>query len=450
MKLQPALTDDERFPLLKNRKLLHDLRQDALAPRFNFASGDRLDAASLEKVRDYAANLENARFWQENSTPPWLEQYYQWCRSHVPFFREWPEDFSQAPTMRRSQIAAEQWKLVANDCNLEDLLVYSTSGTTGIPMQVLFDPVSQASWIPQLESILREDAVLLDKGASTVAICLVCCQNETLTYASLSTYLDGAGILKINLNEKDWNDSDDRIRYLEKYNPQIITGDPFTFSYLARLGPDIKPRAMVSSAMALQEGLRQKLQQQFGCPVYDIYSLTECRMISVSREFGIHRLIRPELYVEIMRPENDEPLPAGEVGEIVISGGTNPFLPLIRYRTGDFAALRFAPKGPELVDFSGRAPTIFADDRGNFVNNVDIARAMCQFSLAGYRLKQRKDRQIEFIGWGADEEQLKVREMLAEMFGESLVDSVVINKPDLNEGKKVVFESEIEQKDMQL
>ncbi len=449
MKLQPALTDDERFPLLSNRKLLGDLRQDAFAPRFNFASGDRLDAARLEKVRSYAANLKVAGFWQENSLPDWIETYYQWCRHHVPFFREWPVDFLKAPTMRRSQIAAEQWKLVANDCDLEDLLVYSTSGTTGTPMQVLFDPVSQASWIPQLESILAEDNICIDRGESAVAICLVCCQSETLTYASLSTYLDGAGVLKINLNEKDWNEPEHRVRYLEKYNPQIITGDPFTFSYLSQLNPAIKPRAMVSSAMTLGEGLRRQLQQQFACPVYDIYSLTECRMISVSRKPGIHRLIRPELYVEIMHPEKDELQSAGEIGEIVISGGTNPFLPLIRYRTGDFAALRYGKGNPELVNFSGRSPVLFVDGHGNFVNNIDIARAMCRFALAGYQLHQKKNRQIEFVGWGINVESAEVRSVLNEIFACSLVNSVVIQNPDLNENKKIAFSSELEQKDLQ-
>ena len=36
-----------------------------------------------------------------------------------------------------------------------------------------------------------------------------------------------------------------------------------------------------------------------------------------------------------------EPVPAGERGEITLTGGFNFCLPLLRYRTGDFASLDF-------------------------------------------------------------------------------------------------------------
>jgi len=37
--------------------------------------------------------------------------------------------------------------------------------------------------------------------------------------------------------------------------------------------------------------------------------------------------------------DSGAPLPSGEFGEIAVTGGRNPYLPLLRYRTGDFAAL---------------------------------------------------------------------------------------------------------------
>ncbi|MFZ5951671.1 MAG: AMP-binding protein [Candidatus Rifleibacteriota bacterium] len=444
---KPALTDDERFPLLNERRLLNELRQDSHAPKFNFASGDRLDKEALQRVKKYARQIKKGKFWQPGSFPADLPAFYRWCREKVPAYRNYPEDFTCSPTMRREAIAARPWLFVADDSRLEDLLVYSTSGTTGSPMPVLFDPGSQACWIPQLESILDQDGIKLEGGPERVSICLVCLQKETLTYASLSTYLNGAGVLKINLNLSDWSSPGDPVAYLEKYDPEIITGDPFTLMALIRMAPDIRPKAMVSSAMVLQQGLRKKLEKHFKCPIYDIYSLTECRMIAVSRKPGVHRLIRPELFVEIMDPDRDVVLPDGEVGEIVVTGGSNPFLPFVRYRTGDFARIHYGRGFVELHDLQGRAPCILVDDTGRFVNNVDVSRELCRFMLAGYSLHQKADRSVIFCGWGENVEKNEIKKTLQAIFGEKIKLRVSIKTEILNAAKKVQFSSDIEKAD---
>lgn len=446
MKLRPALNDEERFPLLRERKLLEQLRQDDAAPLFNFASGDRIDAERLRRIEQYVQMLDKKEFWRSGSFPAWLPSFLERGRLQVPAFRSYPAEFNDCPTTRRHELAAAPWNYVSAAADLDELLVYSTSGTTGTPMQVLFDPVSQAVWLAQLESILRADGIRLEGGPERVSICLVCFQQETLTYASLSTWLRGAGILKINLQANEWRRQEDRQKYLEKFNPEVLTGDPFTFQALSELAPQIKPKAMISSAMALQQGLRQTLQEQFGCPVYDLFSLTECRMIACSSLPGRHQLVRPDLYVEILHPDRDEPLPVGERGEIVVSGGINPFLPLLRYRTGDFAAMEFGENGCiNLVDLCGRGPVAFKGHDGAFINNVDLARALSRFSLAGYRLHQAADNNIAFTGWGEADCRNEIVAVLARIFGADYVGRVEIKTTDLNENAKVCFSSDVAQ-----
>ncbi|MBU1108759.1 MAG: AMP-binding protein [Candidatus Riflebacteria bacterium] len=448
MKLTPALTDDERFPLLSDLSFLKELRQDSCGPRYNFRSGDRLTTECLAKVQHYNEGLKAKAFWRPGEIPSWLPAWLDWCRSTVPAYRNYATSFLQNHSLRREQIARAPWNFVSDECSVDDLLVYNTSGTTGAPMDVLFDPVSQAVWIPQLESILAADDIVIEGGAGRVSICLVCLQESTLTYASLSTYLRGAGVLKINLNPADWNDSHDRISYLEKYNPEILTGDPFTFLALADLAPAIRPKALISSAMTLQTGVRKRLEAQFGCPVYDIYSLTECRMIGVSKRPGVHRLIRPELYVEILHPDHDKAVADGERGEITVTGGINPFLPLIRYRTGDFASLRYTDSMIEICDFEGREPIIFMTVDGRFLNNVDISRAMMEFELAAFTLHQRKDRSVEFTGWGADVSEAEIQRVMQNLFGAAVSCHITIKTDGLPEGKKVQYSSEFNEADV--
>lgn len=438
-----ALSDAERFPLLTDLSFLKQLRQDQFAPSFNFQSGDRLKSDQLEKVKEYASAIATRKFQKKESQPDWLKSYIDWCIRTVPFYKGRKTVFDAQPTIRRSDLHAHPWKFVSSDCDLNDLLVYQTSGTTGSAMDVVFDPVSQACWIPQLESVLNKYNIRHSRSNERIAIALICNQESTLTYASLSTYLEGAGVIKINLNSTDWKDPDHRIKFLEKYNPEILTGDPFTFLSLMELKPRISPKALVSSAMKLTEGMQKKLESFFKCPVLDIYSLTECRMIAVADEGNRYRAIRPELFLEVFDPAADIQLRPGERGELVVTGGNNPFLPLIRYRTGDFCSLHFENDVPYLIDLEARKPVALYRKDGSFVNNIEVSRAMMDLPLAGFSLHQSADKSILFTGWSSDKTlDTIVYKNLQQIFGKDCDITVNIKAPEANSTKPVSYTSD--------
>jgi phenylacetate-coenzyme A ligase PaaK-like adenylate-forming protein len=57
---------------------------------------------------------------------------------------------------------------------------------------------------------------------------------------------------------------------------------------------------------------------------------------------GMH-LRDDEFYVEIIDPKTLQPLPDGEMGEIVLTSLKERAMPLIRYRTGDIGTLLTTP-----------------------------------------------------------------------------------------------------------
>jgi phenylacetate-CoA ligase len=132
-----------------------------------------------------------------------------------------------------------------------------------------------------------------------------------------------------------------------------------------------------------------------------------------------------------------------------VTGGINPFLPLIRYRTGDYGCLRYENGVLHLFDLAGRAPVVFVADDGNFVNNVDISRAMCEFMLAGFKLHQHRDRALEFVGWGSADA-TDVRKVLTHIFGGSCRIDVTIEAAESGEGKKVSYSSEFTEADIKI
>ena len=443
-KPQIALTDEERFPLLDDLSFLNALRQDAFAPKFNFKSGDRLNASQLLKIQSHKKKYYNKKvFWSEKQAPVWVNDYVKWCLKTVPFYENKGSDFDSFSTISREDLRNHPHLFVSNEANLEELLVYHTSGSTGPKLDVLFDAVSQALWLPQIESVLKDFDIAITEGKNTTAIALICAQEKTLTYASLSTYLEGAGILKINLNPSEWNAPEDTKKYLEKYNPQILTGDPLAFMALLDLKPQLNPKAMLSSAMKLTKGTKNALENYFKCPVIDLYSLTECRNIGYACGIG-HKVIRPDLYLEIFDEHKDVKLPYGERGELVVTGGNNPFLPLIRYRTGDFCSLKIENGVPFLIDLEARNPIVFYTNSNVKINNIDISNRLSELPLAGFKMHQRKDKKIEFKGYSNDSTTEEIVEVLNVIFKNDIDIVADIQKISQNNSvEKSLYSSEL-------
>jgi len=108
-----------------------------------------------------------------------------------------------------------------------------------------------------------------------------------------------------------------------------------------------------------------------------------------------------DLHVEILRPDGS-PASPGERGEITVTGGRNPYLPLLRYRTGDWARIDFAPcpcgdPMPLLTDLEGRVPILFRASDGTPVGTVDISRLLREFPLLQHTFAQHADSSCELV-----------------------------------------------------
>ena len=241
-----------------------------------------------------------------------------WCYRDAPFFRgcgSLPDEFGAIPTCGRGNLSREPWRFVPDGQPLDDLIVYTTSGTTtGHALNVLSHPEVAAMYLPLLDAALATHGLHLEGGGGRVSAALVCWQRRTYTYASVLSYLGGAGHVKVNLNPDDWRAADDRARYLDACAPEIYTGDPLAFATLAELPLTTRPKALISTAMTLLSGLRHELEARFACPVLDLYSLNESGPVAVAAG-DVYLPIQPRLYVEVV-DATGQPCPPGVRGEL--------------------------------------------------------------------------------------------------------------------------------------
>ena len=105
---------------------------------------------------------------------------------------------------------------------------------------------------------------------------------------------------------------------------------------------DLNLKGGVFGAEPWTNGMKREIEKRLGLKAYDIYGLSEIMGPGVScscdAEDGMH--IQEDYFLaEIIDPETIEPLPDGEIGELVFTTLGKEGMPLIRYRTRDLCSL---------------------------------------------------------------------------------------------------------------
>jgi phenylacetate-CoA ligase len=139
-------------------------------------------------------------------------------------------------------------------------------------------------------------------------------------------------------------------------------------------------RALVSGE-AFPPSLRDWLADQ-GIAGYQCYATADLGLIAYETEARQGLVLDEGVIVEIVRPGTGDPLPAGEVGELVVTT-LNPDYPLIRYGTGDLSAVLpgTCPTGrsnTRIQGWLGRADQT-TKVRGMFVHPGQIAEIVKRF-----------------------------------------------------------------------
>ncbi len=143
--------------------------------------------------------------------------------------------------------------------------------------------------------------------------------------------------------------------------------------------PSSVTKALVSGG-ALFPSLRQEYQER-GIATLQCYATADVGLIAYETTHGgavnPGMVVNENILVEIVRPGTDDPVPAGEVGEVVVTT-LNPAYPLVRFGTGDLSAVMAgtSPCGRtnmRLKGWMGRADQR-TKVKGMFVDPVQIDR----------------------------------------------------------------------------
>ena len=143
--------------------------------------------------------------------------------------------------------------------------------------------------------------------------------------------------------------------------------------------PSIKKALL--SAEAFPPSLRDWLAER-GIAGYQCYGTADLGLIAYETEAREGLVLDEGVIVEIVRPGTGDPVPEGEVGELVVTT-LNPVYPLVRFGTGDLSAVLpgTCPTGrthTRIKGWMGRADQT-TKVRGMFVHPAQIAEVVRRF-----------------------------------------------------------------------
>ena len=276
-----------------------------------------------------------------------LGEVLAFATRHVPFYRDLvlaeaiadatPSEALEAfPVIDKASVRDNADRFVAENAK-RPLFKGSTSGTTGSPLSLLQD----------LDAINRENAFIW----------------RQLTWAGLKrgnrrAWIRGDLVVPYEIDSPPFwrkNHAENMLMFssyhlseqsagcyvhaLARFDPVLIQAYPSSIGFLARWmalsgqryrGESLK--GIVTSSEMLDADTKTVIEDRFGCRVFDWYGQFERVAAIGTCEQGRQHIVSDYSFVELLPTEDG-------LFEIVGTGFNNLAMPLIRYRTGDYARL---------------------------------------------------------------------------------------------------------------
>lgn len=271
---------------------------------------------------------------------------------NVPFYREKfeeldidPDGFLDIGDIRKLPFTSKQdirdnypYGLFAVPLR-EVVRLQSSSGTTGKPTVVGYTKNDVKRWADLAARILCAGGLTRDDVLQIAFAYGLFTGGFGLHY--------GAERLGVSVIPSSSGNARRQIQIMKDYRATALACTP---SYALHLADTIDEMGLTMNdftlrwglfgAEAWSEGMRQEIQERLGVVATDNYGISEVMGPGIAGECleqgGLH-VNEDHFFFEIINPESLEPVPDGEVGELVITSLTKEAFPVVRLRTGDLA-----------------------------------------------------------------------------------------------------------------
>jgi phenylacetate-CoA ligase len=240
-------------------------------------------------------------------------------------------DLHKIPLTTKSEIQASPLdRMITRNVTIDKCVESRTSGSTGTPLRLISSKKTDSvTWNMLTRAYLKNGMRLRDKMMSVKDL-----SAHPVTYKSVVEYFGFMRKRYISI----FDTPEVQMSFLAKEKPDIIESYPSTLVVIAdACGSTIntRPRLIFTTAEFLDRQSRDIITKTFKAELFDHYASTEIGLMSWECRRHLDYHINADNVIMEFVDENNEPLSAGETGEIVCTNLNNYEMPLIRYAHGD-------------------------------------------------------------------------------------------------------------------
>lgn len=275
------------------------------------------------------------------------------------------------PILEKSVSRDYPQRLMVGGIPQSDHKIFPTSGSTGTPVDVYWRPEE-----------LQRSLALREARSNSFARVSFTLPRATFGGRIVEPDPDSSGpFYRYNLFEKQVYFSafhlgtktvGKYIDALKRHKTMWMTGYAHSIYQLAdlALSQGLKPptlRAVVTTSEKVTAEMRETIEQAFSTRLFEEYASVE-ELFYVCECEHSRKHINPDAGILEIVDEEFQPVPVGQIGEVLATGFIRPHQPMIRYRLGDLAALsdEKCPCGramPVLKEVIGRVEdTVYGPD----------------------------------------------------------------------------------------
>ncbi len=239
------------------------------------------------------------------------------------------DDFRKIPFLLREEVRKSSAKMIDKRLPMTALMLRSTSGSSGIPLEIYTDKSLKAAFLAFRKNILGRTGYV--PGVKEVMFWPMVShgKNISLPYMRYGNKL----ILSIRHLTPNWLSR--FVRMITDFDPEYIMGFPSVLaiisSYIKHESSAVFPglKSMISYAETIYDWQRNLIEEAFGVRVFSMYAMNENSVIGGECEHTNNMHLHPLYgYTEFIDS-------AYGYKEIIATGFANQCMPFIRYRTGD-------------------------------------------------------------------------------------------------------------------
>lgn len=298
-------------------------------PEIECASRERIRAIQLEKL---IAQVE------------WTYNRVAWYREKMDAMGVTPADIKTLDDVRKlpftdKNALRETFPYGMFAVPLEDVReLHSSSGTTGKPIVVGYTPHDMEVWgecimrLVQMAGVVPTDRVQMAFGYGMFT------GGFGLHYG-----LQRLGCMMIPAGA---GNTERHIQMIEDYGTTVLVATPSYAMHICEVGEKMgydweksTLRVGLFGGEPCPPGLKAEIEKRMHIVCTDNYGLTEVMGPGVSGEClgerNMQHIAEDHFLWEVVDPKTGEPLPEGEMGELVITPLDKEAIPVLRYRTHD-------------------------------------------------------------------------------------------------------------------